>query len=148
MITIEPLGDYNVAHIEANGYAASVMYEPNTTPLRPFESVDDLRAFAETVEDDFNSREPKEPDEAAEETIPAERISWRPDLFWRRFTPEEQILLISAAKEDPVVESFRMHLMMTPVVQSDDEVTINGMNYLVKTSLLTELRKNEILGGV
>lgn len=146
MINIEQINGYNVANIEANGYKASVMYEPNTTPLRPFKTMSELQAFAEAIEAEFNLRD-QAPEEVIVEQIPIERREWRPDLFWMRFTPEEQIALVTAAKEDPIVETFRMHLMMTPIVQSDDEVTINGMNYLVTASLLTETRKNEILGG-
>lgn len=141
------MGQYNVAHIEANGYKASVMYEPNTTPLQPFKTLSELQVFAEAIEAEFNLREPAPEETIIVEQVPIERREWRPDLFWRRFTPEEQITLVSAAKENPIVETFRMHLMMTPIVQSDDEVTINGMNYLVTASLLTETRKNEILGG-
>lgn len=148
MINIEQINGYNVANIEANGYKTSVMYEPNTTPLRPFKTLSELQAFAEAIEADFNLREPAPVEILVGDLPPTERREWRPDLFWRRFTSEEQIALVQAAKENPIVETFRMHLMMTHVVQSDDEVTINGMNYLVKTSLLTELRKNEILGGV
>lgn len=49
--------------------------------------------------------------------------------------------------ENPVVEIFRMHLMMTPIVQADDDVTISGMSYLVSMGLITGVRRNEILGG-
>lgn len=147
MIKIEQLNGHNVAHIEAKGHKASVMYEPNTTPLRPFKTLSELQAFAEAIEADFNLREPAPAEILVEDLPPMERREWRPDLFWRRFTPEEQITLVAAAKENPIVETFRMHLMMTHVVQSDDEVTIKGMNYLVTASLLTETRKNEILGG-
>lgn len=147
MIRIEQINGYNLAIIEANGYITSVMYEPNTTPLRPFKTLSELQKFAEEIEADFNLREPAQAEILVEDLLPTERREWRPDLFWRRFTPEEQITLVAAAKENPIVETFRMHLMMTPVVQSDDEVTINGMNYLVTASLLTETRKKEILGG-
>lgn len=147
MVTIESVGHYNVAHIEANGYTAIVMYEPNTTPLRPFKTLPELQIFAEGIEAEFNLREPAPAEILVEDLPPTERREWRPDLFWRRFTPEEQTTLVAAAKENPIVETFRMHLLMAPIVQSDDEVTINGMNYLVTASLLTETRKNEILGG-
>lgn len=146
MITIEQINGYNVAHIEANGYTASVMYEPNTTPLRPFQTEEELRAFAQGIEDDFNSREPFVPSEVVEET-PTDRKEWRPDLFWRRFTPEEQAILLEASKSDPVVDSFKMNLMMTPVVQSDDPITIMGMDYIALKGYVTETRKKEILGG-
>lgn len=147
MIKIEQLNGHNVAHIEANGYKAAVMYEPNTTPLIPFKTLPELQVFAEGIEAEFNLRQPAQAEILVEDLPPTERREWRPDLFWRRFTPEEQIILVAAAKENPIVETFRMHLMMTPVVQSDDEVTISGMNHLVTASLLTETRKNEILGG-
>ncbi len=147
MITIEKIKEHNVAHIEANGYKSSVMYDPTTMPLSPFLSLSELQAFAEKIEKEMMSK-PSAPEEVAvPEEIPTERREWRPDLFWRRFTSEEQIKLVSAAKDDPAIETFRMHLMMTPIVTSDDDVTKNGMAYLVAWGLLTEKRKNEILGG-
>lgn len=149
MITVEKLNDHTVAHIEANGYKASVMYDPNTTPLQPFETVEALKAFAEGIEQEFNLRSPDQSEyiTVAPEIIPNNKTEIRPDLFWRRFTPEEQILLVATAKEDPIVETFKMHLMMTPVVVTDDDVALRGMGYLVTQGLLTEERKNIILGG-
>ena len=147
MITIEKIKEHNVAHIEANGYKSSVMYDPTTMPLSPFLSLSELQAFAEKIKKEMMSK-PSAPEEVAvPEEIPTERREWPPDLFWSRFTSEEQIKLVSAAKDDPAIETFRMHLMMTPVVTSDDEVTQKGMAYLVAWGLLTEKRKNEILGG-
>ena len=51
------------------------------------------------------------------------------------------------AKEDPMIELFKMNLGMTPVVLSDDPITKKAMDYLVKKGRLSENRKNEILGG-
>lgn len=133
----------NVGYIDVNGRQACILYDPKSSPMRPFEKIEDLEAYVQSVHVELEAMPAIEPEEA----ISVGRISWRPDIFWRRFTPEEQVLLISAAKENPVVESFRMHLLMTPVVNSDDKVTQAGMSYLVQASLLTELRKNEILGG-
>ena len=133
----------NVGYIDVNGRQACIIYDPESNPMRPFERIEDLEAYVQSVHASLESM----PAIIPEEIIPAGRISWRPDLFWRRFTPEEQVALIAAAKENPVVESFRMHLLMTPVVISNDEVTQAGMSYLVQASLLTETRKNEILGG-
>ena len=133
----------SVGYIDINGRQACILYDPESNPMRPFEKIEDLEAYVQSVHAELEALPAIEP----EEVIPAGRISWRPDLFWRRFTPKEQVALIAAAKENPVVESFRMHLLMTPVVNSDDDVTQAGMTYLVQASLLSETRKNEILGG-
>lgn len=61
MIRIED----NIAHIDSNGYTATVMYEPNTTPLLPFLTLGALTAFAESIEAEFNSLDPKSTEEIA-----------------------------------------------------------------------------------
>lgn len=133
----------NVGYIDVNGRQVCIIYDPESNPMIPFEKIEDLEAYIRSVHAELEAM----PAIELEEVIPEGRISWRPDIFWRRFTPEEQVLLISEAKEDPVIESFRMHLLMTPVVNADDDVTQAGMSYLVQASLLTETRKNEMLGG-
>lgn len=133
----------NVGYIDVNGRKACIIYDPNSNPLRPFENVEDLVAYVQTVHSEYEAM----PAPEVVEIIPAGRRVWRPDLFWRRFAPEEQVSIVSASKEDPRVDNFKLHLSMTPIVQSDDEVTIEGMAYLVLAGLLTETRKNEILGG-
>ena len=40
-----------------------------------------------------------------------------------------------------------MNLMMTPIVFSDDAITIAGMDYIVLKGYITPDRKNEIMGG-
>lgn len=146
MITIEVINGHNAARVEANGYSTLVMYKPNTTPIVPFASVEELELFAQEIEEEFNSRETVTP-EVINDVIVANRIEWRPDLFWRRFTPEEQAILLEASKTDPIVDSFKMNLMMTPVVFSDDAITIAGMDYIVLKGYITPDRKNEIMGG-
>lgn len=136
-----------IAHVEVNGHTVSIMYDPESSPLRPFEKTEDLERLAMQKEKELGLLEPYIEEPVAESEPSPESRSWRPDLFWRRFTIDEQAQLLIDAKEDPMIELFKMNLSMTPVVLSDDPITIKGMDYLVKTGRLGENRKNEILGG-
>lgn len=133
----------NVGYIDVNGRQACIIYDPNSNPLRPFENIEDLDTYLQSVHAKLEAM----PAPEVIEMTPVGRREWRTDLFWRRFTPEEQVSIVSASKEDPRVDNFKLHLSMTPIVQSDDDVTIEGMAYLVLAELLTEARRNEILGG-
>jgi len=71
---------------------------------------------------------------------------WTSYQFLQRFTPQERAIFRSAALVDVNVADFQMLATAAQEVIADDPVTILGMDYLVSQGLLTEQRKNEILG--
>lgn len=74
------------------------------------------------------------------------RISWTAYQFLLRFTANERAAFRAAALTDPNVADFQQLAQAAQEVINDDPMTIAGMNYLVSVGLLTEARKNEILG--
>lgn len=72
---------------------------------------------------------------------------WATFDFLRRFTSEERIAARTLAKTDPVVEDFMDLLSKATNVISSDADTQAGMGYLVYVGVLTEARKNTILGA-
>jgi hypothetical protein len=67
--------------------------------------------------------------------------------FMKAFTLAEEASIRAAAKTDPTLEVFLARLAAAPYVRSDDSLTIQGMEYLVMQGLITEARKDEILGA-
>ena len=55
--------------------------------------------------------------------------------------------MITAAQTDPVLEDFRMTMMMSPVIVSNDAELVAGMSYIVTKGIISEERKTEILMG-
>ena len=133
----------NVGYIDVNGRQACIVYDPNSNPLRPFENVEDLDTYLQSVHAKLEAM----PAPEAIEMIPEGRREWHPHDFWLRFPPDKQIKILEAARSDANVENFRMQLLMIGRVISDHPVTVAGMGYLVSQGLLTESEKNEILGG-
>lgn len=74
------------------------------------------------------------------------RTSWTAYQFLLRFTANERAAFRAAALTDPNVADFQQLAQAAQEVINDDPMTIAGMNYLVSVGLLTEARKNEILG--
>jgi hypothetical protein len=72
--------------------------------------------------------------------------SWTAYQFLLRFTTEERAAFRAAALTDPNVADFQQLAQAAQEVISNDPMTVAGMNYLVSVNLLTEQRKNEILG--
>ena len=72
--------------------------------------------------------------------------SWTAYQFLLRFTAEERATFRAAALTDPNVADFQQLAQAAQEVISNDPMTVAGMNYLVSVNLLTEQRKNEILG--
>jgi hypothetical protein len=72
--------------------------------------------------------------------------SWTAYQFLLRFTTEERAAFRAAALTDPMVADFQQLAQAAQEVINNDSMTIAGMNYLVSVNLLTEQRKNEILG--
>lgn len=79
--------------------------------------------------------------------VPVENaFSWTSYQFFLRFTAEERAAFRTAALTDPNVADFQQLAQAAQEVISNDPMTVAGMNYLVSVNLLTEQRKNEILG--
>lgn len=74
-------------------------------------------------------------------------LRWSAFDFLRRFTPAERVAARSLAKTDLIVEDFMDLLMKADNVISTDPDTQAGMDYLVANNVLTEARKNTILGA-
>ena len=72
---------------------------------------------------------------------------WSAFDFLRRFGPDERIGARTLAKTDPIVEDFMDLLSKATNIISDDPDTVAGMDYLVYKGVLTEARKNTILGA-
>jgi len=66
--------------------------------------------------------------------------------FLMRFTPEERAAFRNAAITDTAVADFQQLAGAAQEIATDNPMTIAGMNYLVSVGLLTEQRKQEILG--
>lgn len=130
-----------VAYIAENGREACIDKDPLTS--LPFETGELLRDYAETIEAAYTVMKPP----AQEEPLPPDRREWHPYDFWLRFNPAEQAALIEASRTDANIENFRMQLTMISRVISDNPVTLAGMAYLSSTGLISEDRKNEIMGG-
>lgn len=81
--------------------------------------------------------------------VPATSIQtrWATFDFLRRFGPDERIAARTLAKTDPIVEDFMDLLGKSTNIVSSDPDTQAGMDYLVYVGVLTEARKNTILGA-
>ena len=66
--------------------------------------------------------------------------------FFQLFTPQERAAIRTAAMSDQTVADFQQLAGAAQQILNTDPMTIAGMNYLVSVGLLTEARKNEILG--
>lgn len=77
---------------------------------------------------------------------PVRFLSWTAYQFLLRFTAEERAAFRAASLTDPNVADFQQLAQAAQEVISNDPMTVAGMDYLVSVNLLTEQRKNEILG--
>lgn len=66
--------------------------------------------------------------------------------FLLRFTPQERMAYRAAAFLDPQIADFMALAQAAQEILTTDPMTIAGMNYLVTVGILTESRKNQILG--
>ena len=66
--------------------------------------------------------------------------------FLLRFTAEERAAFRSASLTDSVVADFQELATAAHEIDTTNPMTIQGMNYLVSVGLLTEQRKQEVLG--
>ena len=74
------------------------------------------------------------------------RKVWTAYEFLNRFTYVERAAYRQAAKTDDLVADFMSLAQAAQEIISDDLTTIQGMNYLVSVGLLTQQRRDEILG--
>jgi hypothetical protein len=74
------------------------------------------------------------------------RKSWTAYQFLLRFTAAERAAFRASALTDANVADFQQLAQAAQEVVNDDPMTVAGMNYLVSVGLLTEQRKQEILG--
>lgn len=75
------------------------------------------------------------------------RKTWTAYEFLLRFTAQERAAYRNAAKTDDNVADFMGLAQAAQEIVNDDSMTVAGMNYLVSVGLITEQRKNEILGN-
>jgi len=74
------------------------------------------------------------------------RKTWTAYEFLLRFTSQERSAYRQAAQTDDLVADFMNLAQAAQEIISDDPITIQGMNYLVTVGLLTQQRRDEILG--
>jgi len=68
-----------------------------------------------------------------------------PYEFYKKFTSDEKSALL--ASEDAIVIDFRQNMQLYQIVVLDGEECYSAMSYLVSIGILTEDRKNAILGA-
>jgi hypothetical protein len=66
--------------------------------------------------------------------------------FLLRFTAEERAAFRAAAITDTIVADFQELATAAHEISTDNPTTLAGMNYLVSAGLITEQRKQEVLG--
>jgi hypothetical protein len=66
--------------------------------------------------------------------------------FMLRLTPEERASIRASALTDVIVADFLQLAQAAQEIETSNPITIQGMDYLVMLGLLSEQRKNEILG--
>lgn len=72
---------------------------------------------------------------------------WTAFQFLNRFTDSELMDIRSRSVSDPIMWKFLTFATAAQEVISNDPVTVSGMDYLVLTGVLSQTRRNEILGG-
>ena len=65
--------------------------------------------------------------------------------FLKRFTAQERSAIRTVSQTDDVVSDFLMFAEFAQEIRTDDDVTVQGMNYLVFVGVMSEQRKDEIL---
>lgn len=71
---------------------------------------------------------------------------WTSYQFLNRLTPQERQQIRNKAKTDDNVADFEMLATAAQEIISTDPMTIAGMDYLVSINILTQARRNQILG--
>jgi len=72
---------------------------------------------------------------------------WATYDFLNRFTPSELSACLASSATDANILKFLTLANAAHEISSDDPVTILGMDYLVAQALLTQGRRDEILGA-
>lgn len=71
---------------------------------------------------------------------------WTAFQFLNRFTDSELMDIQSRSVSDPIMWKFLTFATAAQEVISNDPVTVAGMDYLVLTGVLSQTRRNQILG--
>ena len=74
------------------------------------------------------------------------RRTWTSLEFLSRFDSTEMESIETARAEDPIVQSFYRAALAAQEVVNDDPRTVAGMDYLVTIGILTNARRDAILG--
>ena len=141
-----PFGEVPVGYIDVNGRQACIVYDPSSYPMVPFKTEQDMEPYLISVHTEFENMPPVEAVEIVTENASVKK--WRPDLFWREFTSEERLHFLELAKTDPILEDFKMQLMMAPVILSNDVQFLRGIAYIISKNIITEERKQLIIGDI
>lgn len=72
-------------------------------------------------------------------------LCWSSFEFLNRFTLAERSAIRSASKSDDTIADFMQLLTTAHEVINTNQTAIDGMNYLVSASILTQARRDEIL---
>lgn len=72
---------------------------------------------------------------------------WTAFEFLMRFTAQEREDIRSLAKSDPILADFLQLSQAAQTISAGNQMTIDGMAYLVTIGILTEQRKQEILNA-
>lgn len=70
---------------------------------------------------------------------------WTAFQFLMRFTAQEREAIRSASKADSTLADFLQLSQAAQTISAGNQMTIDGMNYLVTSGIITEQRKQEIL---
>lgn len=72
---------------------------------------------------------------------------WTAYQFLNRFTDTELMDIRSKSVSDPIMWKFLTFATAAQEILSNDPATVAGMDYLVFTGILSQTRRNQILGG-
>lgn len=86
------------------------------------------------------------PNETPRFQAPLPFNSWTAYQFLLRFTGEERALIRTAAQTDQNIADFLQLCQAAHEIENLHPMTLQAMNYLVILNIITEQRKNEILG--
>lgn len=86
--------------------------------------------------------------EIVDKELNEEKQSWSPLEFWNRFTELERNTIFTLSKDNEPLRLWITMLGIATLIENTHPLTISAMNDLVTAGLLTEQRKNEILGLV
>jgi hypothetical protein len=80
--------------------------------------------------------------------VPRQRTQLTVLEFRHQFTMAEKQALYAAAETDPVVKMILDDLAVASYIETTDQDTVDSVNYLASTGIITAARATEILNGV